>query len=123
MGGLGTPVASSPGSFGGLGLAGGLGGTPGGGKAVLEMGDSVWNGITLAGAMPGAGTSGLGMPGLQGTGLDATPEKSFVKMSTDPATLHQAFHYADIAATEPYASDGKHLLTPSALIFLTSHRM
>lgn len=76
--------------------------------------------------MPGAGASGLGMPGLQGTGLDATPEKSFVKMSTDPATLHQAFHYADIAATEPYASDGKHLLfnrTPLPLIFLTSHGM
>ena len=78
------------------------------------MGDSVWNGITLAGAMPGAGVTGLGMPGLQGTGLDATPEKSFVKMSTDPATLHQAFHYADIAATEPYTSDGKHLLTGHA---------
>ena len=30
MGGLGTPVASTPGSFGGLGLAGGLGGAPGG---------------------------------------------------------------------------------------------
>lgn len=67
--------------------------------------------------MPGAGASGLGMPGLQGTGLDATPEKSFVKMSTDPATLHQAFHYADIAATEPCS----HTLQMVNICCLTGH--
>eukprot|EP00438_Fugacium_kawagutii_P001952 Skav224099 [mRNA] locus=scaffold4565:134127:136147:- [translate_table: standard] len=52
-------------------------------------------GTGLAGGTTG---SGLGMPGLQGTGLDAQGDKGFVKLSTDPATLHQAFHYADIAA-------------------------
>ena len=52
------------------------------------------------GALAGGTGSGLGMPGLQGTGLDAQGDKGgFVKLSTDPETLHQAFHYADIAVT------------------------
>ena len=49
------------------------------------------------GALAGGAGGGLGMPGLQGAGLD-TQEKGFVKLSTDPESLHQAFHYADIAA-------------------------
>lgn len=75
---------ASGGSFGGLGGLGGMAPAP------------ALGGTGLAGGTTG---SGLGMPGLQGTGLDAQGDKGFVKLSTDPATLHQAFHYADIAAT------------------------
>ncbi|CAJ1379986.1 unnamed protein product [Effrenium voratum] len=57
----------------------------------------------LGGVAPMGGLGGLGNPGaasgpLGGFLPDASAQPSFKKLPSDPATLHQAFHYADIAA-------------------------
>ena len=51
--------------------------------------------VGLGGAGLGTGT-GVGMQ-VQGNAPNLQATGTLTKMSTDPATLHQAFHYADIA--------------------------
>ncbi|OLP87432.1 hypothetical protein AK812_SmicGene31336 [Symbiodinium microadriaticum] len=98
MGGLGAPPLplSGGGALGGglgLGASAGFGGSP-----ATSFGGLGNQPGSTANAVPGFGAlAGMGGDSPLAGGA-SSPSPMFSKLPSDPSTLHQAFHYADIAA-------------------------